>query len=273
MRTPTRCRALVAILAVASVLFLSPAPAVADIGGYTVTGTGGQGLKVRADPYDATTQPVSVLADGTPFSAVCAVRGRDVFGNNVWHRISVPVQGWIADFYTTTPGFNQYLPGEPECYHRTTARDWAYAHYLDDERFPGNDCTWFVSQALWAGQVPRTSAWTDQPAPTVPAVRADALKNTVVQAGYATIREVGWTDVTAGGAQVGDLIAYDWAGAPDGVIDHLAIVTSLDAQGAPSVTQHSLARKDRYWSWDPGENKPISASHPGSRVYLIHVTR
>lgn len=58
-----------------------------------------------------------------------------------------------------------------------------------------------------------------------------------------------------------------------GVIDHLAIVTSLGPRGAPSVTQHSRARKDRDWSWDEGENSWISESHPGSRVYLIHVTR
>jgi hypothetical protein len=273
MRWSMHSRAFIAILAVTAAFVLSPAPAVADIDGYTVTGTGRTGLKVRSDPYDATTQPITVLADGTAFSAVCAVRGRDVYGNTVWHRISSPVQGWIADFYTTTPGFNQYLPGEPECYHRADARDWAVAHYLDAERYPGNDCTWFVSQALWVGRLPRTGAWTDQPAPTVPAIRADALKNTLVQAGYATVTEIRWTDVTAGGAQPGDLIAYDWAGAPDGVIDHLAIVTSPDAQGPPTVTQHSWARKDRVWSSDEGEGKPISESHPGSRVYLIHITR
>jgi hypothetical protein len=265
-------RAIVAIVATVSVL-LSQGPARADIGSYRVTGTGGVGLKVRPDPYSATAAPITVLADGTAFSAVCAVRGRDVYGNTVWHRISAPAEGWIADFYTTTPGFNQYIPGEPECYHRDAARDWATAHWQDAERYPAQDCTWFVSQSLWVGQLPRTSAWTDQPAPTVPAIRADALKNTLIDAGYATIREVQWVDVTAGGAQVGDLIAYDWAGAADGVIDHLAIVTSLDAQGGPSVTQHSVARKDRYWSWDPGGNDSIQATHPGSRVYLIHIVR
>jgi hypothetical protein len=268
MRRLTYC---LAILAIFLAFVVCPAPAGADIGGYTVTGTGGTGLKVRPDPYDGTAPPITVLADGTPFSAVCAVRGRDVFGNNVWHRISAPVQGWISDFYTTTPGFNQYLPGEPECYHRADARAWAVAHYADEERYPGNDCTWFVSQALWAGRLARTGTWTDQPAPTVPAIRADALKNTLIQAGYATIREVQWADVTAGEAQIGDLIAYDWAGVPDGVIDHIAIVTSRDAQSGPSVTQHSLARLDRYWSWDPGANTAISESHPGSRVYLIRI--
>lgn len=271
MRIPMYCRVLISIVAIFFASAMCPAPAAADISGYRVTGTGGVGLKVRPDPYDPAAPPITVLADGTAFTAICAVRGRDVLGNNVWHLISAPVRGWIADYYTTTPGFNQYLPGEPECYHRAAARDWAVAHYADAERYPGNDCTWFVSQALWAGQLARTGNWTDQPSPTVPAIRADALKNALIQAGYATIREVQWTDVTAGGAQLGDIIAYDWAGAPDGVIDHVAIVTALDAQRAPSVTQHSLARLNRYWSWDPGANAPVSQSHPGSRVYLIQI--
>jgi hypothetical protein len=273
MKSSTKCRAFIAVLAITSSLALPPAPAAADISGYRVTGTGGVGLKVRSDPYSPTADPITVLADGTAFSAVCAVRGRGVFGNSVWHWISSPVRGWIADYYTTTPGFNEYAPGEVECYHRTAARDWATAHWQDAERYPDQDCTWFVSQALWAGWLPRTSRWTDQPAPSVPAIRADAFKNAVVDAGYATVQEVQWTDHRAGGALLGDVIAYDWAGPPDGVIDHLAIVTSLDAQGSPSVTQHSAARKDRHWSWDPGANDSIPNSHPGSRVYLIHITR
>jgi len=56
-------------------------------------------------------------------------------------------------------------------------------------------------------------------------------------------------------------------------VDHLAIVTSLNAQGYPSVTQHSIARLDRYWSWDPSGNNWIQYTHPGSRVYLLHITR
>ena len=219
--------ALVALVAVA-VGLVTAVPAQADIGGYSVTGTGGVGLKVRSDPYNSAASVIAILRDGTPFFAVCAVRGRDVYGNTVWHKISAPVQGWIADFYTTTPGFNQYIPGEPDCnsmYNRAAARDWAYAHYRDTERYPGNDCTWFVSQALWAGRLPRTATWTDyQP----DAINADRFKNAVIRAGYATITEVTWSDNTAGNAQVGDVIAYDWNGAADGFIDHVAIVTKLD---------------------------------------------
>ena len=265
--------ATIAIVAIAIGL-LTAAPAEADIGGYSVTGTGGVGLKVRADPYNSTATVIAVLADGTPFSAVCAVRGRDVYGNTVWHKISAPVQGWIADFYTTTPGFNQYIPGESDCssmYNRVAARDWAYAHWLDKEKYPGNDCTWFVSQALWAGGLPRTSTWTDY---LPDAINADRFKNAVIRAGYATIREVTWSDNTAGHAQLGDVIAYDWNGPADGIIDHVAVVTTPpNAQGYPSVTQHSLPRRDRYWSWDIDRNGWIENTHPGSRVYLIHVIR
>lgn len=96
-------------------LLSTAAPAIAGITGYSVTGTGGTGLMVRTSPTDPNAAAVAVLADGTGFTAECAVRGRSVGGNTVWHLISAPANGWISDYYTTTPGFNQYIPGEPEC--------------------------------------------------------------------------------------------------------------------------------------------------------------
>lgn len=109
-------------------LAVTATPAEAGITGYRVTGTGGVGLKVRTDPYNANAGVVTTLADGTYFTAECAVRGRDVYGNTVWHRISAPANGWISDYYTTTPGFNQYIPGEPDCNvqsRETRALNWA----------------------------------------------------------------------------------------------------------------------------------------------------
>lgn len=39
---------------------------------------------------------------------------------------------------------------------------------------------------------------------------------------------------------------------PDRSIDHISIVTKLeDGTGYPFVSQHTPARTDRYWSWDP----------------------
>jgi hypothetical protein len=98
-----------------SVLIGTAAPALAGISGYSVTGTGGVGLAVRTSPTDPNAAAVAVLGDGTGFVADCAVRGRNINGNTVWHRISSPANGWISDYYTNTPGFNQYLPGEPDC--------------------------------------------------------------------------------------------------------------------------------------------------------------
>jgi len=98
-----------------AMLTATAAPAFAGITGYSVTGTGGAGLQVRVNPTDPAAASVAVLADGTYFTADCAVRGRNVSGNTVWHRISAPAVGWISDFYTNTPGFNQYIPGEADC--------------------------------------------------------------------------------------------------------------------------------------------------------------
>jgi hypothetical protein len=109
-----------------------------------------------------------------------------------------------------------------------------------------------------------------KPGATKNAASADHFKNYVVRGGIATITQVSWSDNTAGGARPGDVVGYDWDG-PDGVLDHLALVTSLNAQGYPTVTQHSPSRT-RYWSWDPGNNNWIEATHPGARVYLLHIT-
>lgn len=156
---------------------------------------------------------------------------------------------------------------------RSAAVSWAIKNYKAKERFRGNDCTWFVSQALWAGGVKKSSAWNGPE--DVAAINANAFKNYVRDKGLGTVKEVRWSDNTAGRAALGDVIAYDWFNAKtgttraDGTIDHLAIVTKLNAQGYPSVTQHSVARLNRYWSWDPGAATWIERSRPGSKVYVI----
>lgn len=96
-------------------LTASATAAQASFTGYRVTGTGGIGLKVRVDANDPNARVVMTLTDGTYFTAECAVRGRDINGNTVWHLISAPASGWISDFYTNTPGFNQFIPGERDC--------------------------------------------------------------------------------------------------------------------------------------------------------------
>ena len=226
---------------------------------------------------------------------------------DVWDKLAD--SRYITDYYTSTPGIGgSYTPGIPQCgsqpgpapapppapktiYNRQQAASWALSNVNSRNGSPffspslfsdGKDCTFFVSSALWAGGLPRSADWTDRstdksklashrwnPGATKDAADADYFKNYVVNNHIATIKEVSWSDNTAGGAQLGDVIGYDWNGRPDGILDHLAIVTSLNQYGYPSVTQHSPSRT-RYWSWDPAGNW-IQVTHPGSRVYLIHI--
>ena len=170
-------------------------------------------------------------------------------------------------------------------YDRNASIKWARDHVYDEERYE-EDCTWFVSQALWAGGVPKTSEWTDEswnplalayrdprnenysyPAPTRPATHADYFKNYMLDKGLATIAEIQWSDNTAGGARLGDVIGYDWNN--DGRLDHLALVTDINEQGYPFVTEHTPGGTDRYWSWSPSKNDWYEAVNPSTRAYLL----
>lgn len=173
-------------------------------------------------------------------------------------------------------------------YNREAATTWAKGHWNDAERFPRGDCTWFVSQALWAGGLKQTGDWTASsynpwklaswrwlPGPTKAAAQTQPFVDYVVNNKLVTKTEINWSDNTAGGAQLGDIIAYDWdPPGPDGNMDHLAIVTGF-SNGYPLVSQHSKPRYNRGWSWDPDANNWIEISHTHNgnkpRVYLLHV--
>jgi surface antigen len=81
--------------------------------GTQVSGSGRNGSSVVSDPNR--TSVMTTLSDGTAFTADCGTRGRSVKGNTVWHHITSPVNGYIADYYTNTPGFNQLMSGEATC--------------------------------------------------------------------------------------------------------------------------------------------------------------
>lgn len=149
--------------------------------------------------------------------------------------------------------------------------------------FP-NDCTYFVSQALWDGGLPSTADWTprtsDQsklasknvynPGPSKAAANADIFTKYMQQSGMAVVKPITWSDNSTAGAELADVIAYDWNNGADGVIDHLALITSFTNDHHPNVSQHSPTRRDRYWSWDSDGKNWIEITHKGSRAYLIH---
>lgn len=159
-------------------------------------------------------------------------------------------------------------------YDGSAAASWAMANYEIPERFQNGDCAWFLSQALRAGGLPESAEWTtpgylDPPAA---ATLADGLYNYLVDNGKGIPRPIAWSDLTASGAEIGDVIAYDWDGPADGVIDHLAIVTTLNGTGEPSVTQHTPAQLNRYWSWSETANNWVEYASEGSTATLVDMT-
>ncbi|WP_204015135.1 amidase domain-containing protein [Virgisporangium aurantiacum] len=275
------------------------------------------GIYPRSAPSMASARfGTPALSDGTPVAITCENSGQEVSSaagtSTIWEQLSDG--SWLPNVFVYT-GSDSWTPGVPRCpqpaqedaspapatnekrenqqqYRRQDAVDWALAHVNDTERYKNSDCTWFVSQALWAGGLPKTGDWTDSswdplklarklnvPGPTKAAAQANFFRNTVSDEGFAIVTEIRWSDNTAGGAKLGDVIAYDWDKGPnnsqrgsDGLIDHLAIVTHFNQDGYPEVSQHTAARTNRYWSWDP-EGNWIEFTHPTAKVYLIHITK
>ncbi|CAO5151396.1 SH3b domain-containing protein [Frankia sp. AiPs1] len=117
-RVPAALTAVLASAAATLVLAASPALAYTSPT-YHVLNTR-VGLTVRVNATDPNAQVVRTLPDGTGWTADCAVRARAVGnGNPVWHHITSPVVGYLADYWTDTPGAGgpnqQFLPGEPTC--------------------------------------------------------------------------------------------------------------------------------------------------------------
>lgn len=103
--------AAVAVIGVAGTAQAAPGPTAS----YRIDGTRGAGSKVLSAPDSSTATVLATLADGRRFTVDCGTRGRSVRGNTVWHHITAPVTGYISDYYTNTPGFNQLFPGEATC--------------------------------------------------------------------------------------------------------------------------------------------------------------
>ena len=174
-------------------------------------------------------------------------------------------------------------------YDRGAAVDVAFG-YLHEEEVFEEDSALFASRVLWAGGLPKSDAWTDDstdsallapestnPGPTDAAANAndlvDYLAGTHSESTYsvtlATRTQIVWSDNTASGAQLGDGIAYDWEG--DGIIDHVAVVTNINASGYPEVSQHSPTQENQYWSYSEADHNWIEKAYPGSVAYLIHI--
>lgn len=214
------------------------------------------------------TMVINWVTKGTYVSIDCYVRGQNVSGTTIWDHLTTG--GYISDSLVLT-GSNQ--PVVPECsaLRRAAAARWALAH-VSDRPLYSQDCTWFVSQALWAGGLGKSSSWSSTTYgvfhPTLDAVNADHLKNYLVnETRQGTIQQLSPNTAAVPSAALGDIIFYDWDA--NGVVDHAMIVTSFSGQ-VPNVTGHTDAITQP-WNYSKYNRKSMAAAHPGLRIYLVHV--
>lgn len=184
-------------------------------------------------------------------------------------------------------------PAQAASYDRSTAATWARGRVLDDpsQLNFSDDCTWFVSRALWTGGLPQSGDWSAMtvdptkaasrkppyfPGPTKAAADADYLKNYLVTSGLATIRELSWSENDPPDAKLGDIIGYDWNGGADGTIDHVMMITNFSG-GYPLVSGHTEPEVDAGWTWSNKYNGWIDQvpqyrnGNNGPRAYLLHI--
>jgi|SRR5581483_9279665 len=291
------------------------------------------------DPPQIGSATIGLAQTGDTITITCHETGDNVSGDAEWDLVTDQNNGLIglmADYGTNTPVQQGQEAGQltalgiPECgsgtstqenlqqaasvpvftsYDRNSASAWAYANTEDT---PPNDgsCTWFVSQALWAGGLPRTSDWNDywydshgMPTAvggsgvrqgTIDAWGAPNLSQYLSKQPYVKIESLGPMNANNNDipdARVGDIIAYIWNPPADinseslydqlSHIDHLDLVTGF-SQSDPEYPLVSGWSEDggnavhypqRGWTWS-AEHGMWLQSEPGHQnmvAYLIHI--
>ena len=139
-----------------------------------------------------------------------------------------------------------YSPQKAAYYAQTYAysKNNSYVYYED------NDCANFVSQALQYGDFGLDySSWYYAEWSSPFAWRyCPSMAEFISQKRGKLIKNPSWSDI-----QVGDLIFYDFPKAPtyapDGVYDHVTIVTGIGASGIPLVCGHTTDRLNEVYNY------------------------
>lgn len=238
------------------------------------------------------------------------------YNNQLWYFVlnvtrptnaSAANQGYLNAHYINDGKLaNQIDSGLPQCgaaptpppppnafYNRTAAINWALTHAQDPQAY-GAMCTWFVSNALWAGGFPKTAVWTDQGSyGSAPGTRtAWWLPSflSYIQANFSTTLTNITSDFSTNAvpqAQPGDLILYDWGNGQG--ISHVALVVDIAPNQYPEVSemgQYDLNLWDaainklvhvrssyvkRGWTWSAVNNRWLQWKYPNVKAYLLHI--
>lgn len=286
-----------AAAAMAAVLQIA-APSAADAADrfFQINWTG-IGIYPRVAPSMDAARVGNALPDGAWARVECETVGAPVSNGaqviDIWDRLTDGT--YLPNAFLAT-GSVTWTPGVPKCADLDRVRDFFSGQYdrmgaaenarrfSQTMQFLPADCTYFVSLSMWdGGRLPQTREWSNNSAdeslwasrrlaPGVTRAAADASEfvDYMQRSGTAEVSRIDWSDNTAGGAMLGDVIAYEWDSSQAG-IDHLAIVTGFTDSGYPLISQHTPAQTDRYWSWSETSQDWIEFAEPGSSAYLVHI--
>lgn len=263
---------------------------------YTLRYTGGVGAYPRSEPTYAA-KVGSALPAGATIEGSCWTEGEAItnpygYTSTVWVR-SPNGQYWSEAWLETGSygvpsglppcGPNSATPmqGVNESYNRTAAVKWAIANATLDPAYwwdpPG--CTWFVSQALWAGGFATDSEWTPEGSHstrrTQGSVTAWSAPNLVqyLERNYSVqLVPMDFSGNAVPLAEVGDVVAYDWEN--DGLIDHLAFVTGIAAGAYPEVSEWGTGANwytQRGWTYSEINHDWLQVEHPNVSATLVHI--
>jgi len=284
-----------------------------------VTNTDGEGVWLHGDPgFGDQGDLIKVMPEGSHFNADCYVNDAPVGPRNnpAWlHGTDeTGVTGYFADFYSSSrwsSGNTLHDQGLPFCgeetapqqpnvaserpesviisvpYDREAAVAWARNHAQDVPPYDAS-CTWFVSNALWAGGLPKDELWTDQgefgriqhrPG-TKAAWTVDHLLNYIQykypQSELVRLDSEDFRNNSVLQADVGDVIIYIWW--DDGEYDHASIVTDVVSEHYPEVAEWSAydgriptPYVERGWTYSERNNSWLQEKYPEVVAYLLDI--
>jgi putative amidase-like protein len=293
----------------------SPAPEVAppaSVGGlvFSVFNAEG-GVYYRESPsWDNTKRIPGVgVYNGDQVELLCGAMGDSVgpYGNRAWSKVRNLTRpqigaGWVNEhFINDGATANSFVSGEPMCggggsgeflaaFDRGATVRWANAHARDTPPHPAS-CTWFVSQALWAGGLPKTDAWTSsgshgrfQKRPGTVAAWAvpDFVNYILQQYPRSTFTQLNLRGNKVPAAQPGDVIAYDWYGKSStrnrSNLQHLSVVTGIARGEYPTVSEWSIfdgteptPYVSRGWTWSEKNHEWLQEEFPQVQAFLLHI--
>lgn len=131
---------------------------------------------------------------------------------------------------------------------------WWNSHNPKFIYFADDDCTGFVSQCLYAANVPMTDKsnrsvgwWYQEATKTKPANWSYSWSTSDALYLYVTGSFGGTAVSNPRDLRIGDLVFYDWDG--DGRFNHTTVVTDFDSSGDPLVNAHTISSYHRHFQY------------------------